>query len=294
MKMVDIKLSQGANPGHGGILPVAKLTQELADIRHVPMGQDVISPRAHSAFDNPTGLLEFIASLRDLSAGKPIGIKLCIGNMTEFMSITKAMMETGIAPDFITIDGGEGGTGAAPIELTNSVGMPLRDALIFVNNVLIGAGLRNKIKLIASGKIISAFHMLRMMALGADTINSGRGMMLALGCIQSRNCNNDHCPTGIATQNPSRFKALDINHKAQRVANYHASTIEHLVELTAVAGLERLEDIKPHHINHRIRGTIIKNYSELYPTIPEDCLVSESTVPEVWQANWKRASATAW
>ena len=294
VKMIEIKLSQGAKPGHGGILPAAKLTQEIAAIRHVAMGQDVISPPAHSAFDSPMGLLEFVARLRELSAGKPVGFKLCIGNTVEFLSIAKAMMETGITPDFITIDGGEGGTGAAPIELTNSVGMPLRDALIFVNNALIGAGLRDRIRIIASGKVYTAFHMLRMMALGADTINSARGMMLALGCIQSRSCNTDHCPTGIATQNPARFKALDIDHKATRVANYHAATIEHLVELTAVAGLERLEELEPRHINHRVQGTDIKNYSELYPTVDKNCLLNDSTVPVHWQAEWKQASAAAW
>jgi glutamate synthase domain-containing protein 2 len=294
VKMIEIKLSQGAKPGHGGILPAAKLTQEIADIRHVPMGYDVVSPAVHSAFVNPTGLLEFVASLRELSAAKPVGFKLCIGNTVEFLSIVKAMLETGIQPDFITIDGGEGGTGAAPIELTNSVGMPLRDALIFVNNALIGAGLRDQIRIIASGKIISAFHMLRMMALGADTINSARAMMFALGCIQSRRCNTDHCPTGIATQNPVRFKALDVEHKSIRVAKYHASVIKHLVELIAVAGLERLDQLEPRHINRRVNGTTVKSYSELYPTISANCLLTESTIPASWQARWEQATTSSW
>ncbi len=294
VKMIEIKLSQGAKPGHGGILPAAKLTQEIADIRHVPMGDDVVSPPAHSAFVNPTGLLEFIANLRELSAGKPVGFKLCIGNTVEFLSIVKAMLETGITPDFITIDGGEGGTGAAPIELTNSVGMPLRDALIFVNNALIGTGLREQIRIIASGKIISAFHILRMIALGADTINSARAMMFALGCIQSRRCNTDHCPTGIATQNPARFKSLDVEHKSVRVAKYHASVIKHLTELLAVTGLERLDQLKPIHINRRVTGTNVKTYKELYPTIPANCLLSESTIPAPWQAGWEQATASSW
>jgi glutamate synthase domain-containing protein 2 len=294
VKMIEIKLSQGAKPGHGGILPAAKLTQEIADIRHVPMGQDVVSPPAHSAFDSPVGLLEFVEKLRELSGAKPIGFKLCIGDTVEFLSIVKAMLETGITPDFITVDGGEGGTGAAPIELTNSVGMPLRDALIFVNNALTGAGLREHIRIIASGKALSAFHMLRLMALGADTINSARAMMLALGCVQSRSCNTDRCPTGVATQNPARFKALDIEQKSKRVANYHAAMIEHLDELIAVAGLDSLDQLEPRHINRRVNGTNVKNYSELYPCITCNCLLTESTVPPIWQANWKQADAAAW
>jgi len=294
VKMIEIKLSQGAKPGHGGILPAAKLTQEIADIRHVPMGQDVVSPPAHSAFDSPVGLLEFVEKLRELSGAKPVGFKLCIGDTVEFLSIVKAMLETGITPDFITIDGGEGGTGAAPIELTNSVGMPLRDALIFVNNALIGAGLREHIRIIASGKALSAFHMLRLMALGADTINSARAMMLALGCVQSRSCNTDRCPTGVATQNPARFKALDIEQKSKRVADYHAAMIEHLDELIAVAGLDSLDQLEPRHINRRVNGTNVKNYSELYPCITCNCLLTESTVPPNWQANWKQADAAAW
>ncbi len=294
VKMIEIKLSQGAKPGHGGILPAAKLTQEIADMRHVPLGEDVISPPAHSAFDSPVGLLEFVQKLRELSDMKPVGFKLCIGSPVEFLSITKAMLETGITPDFITIDGGEGGTGAAPIELTNSVGTPLRDALIFVNNALIGTGLRDRIRIIASGKALSAFHMLRLMALGADTINSARAMMFALGCVQSRSCNTDRCPTGIATQNPARFKALDIEHKSKRVARYHAAMIENLVELIAVAGLESLDQLEPKHINRRVIGTDVKNYQQLYPVITCGCLLSEDSMPSRWQAFMKEANASAW
>ena len=180
------------------------------------------------------------------------------------------------------------------MSLTNSVGMPLRDALIFVNNALIGTGLRDRIRLIVAGKALSAFHMLRLIALGADTVNSARAMMLALGCIQSRSCNTDHCPTGIATQNPARFKALDVDHKSKRVAHYHAAMIESLVDLIAVAGLERLDQLEPRHINHRVQGTIVQNYSELYPCITSNCLLSESTTPASWQANWQQATAAAW
>lgn len=294
VKMIEIKLSQGAKPGHGGILPAAKLTEEIANIRHVPMGLDVISPPSHSAFDSPAGLLEFISRLRELSGGKPIGFKLCIGKKSEFLAVCKAMLETGITPDFITIDGGEGGTGAAPIEFTNSVGMPLRDGLFFVHNALIGSGVRDRIRLIASGKAITAFHMLRLMALGADTINSARAMMFALGCIQSRVCNTDHCPTGVATQNPTRFKALDVTDKGQRVYKYHKAMIESLVELVAAAGLNTLDEVGPRYINQRVSGTIVKHYGELYPFIKSDCLLNESTMPDSWKDDWMQASASRW
>jgi glutamate synthase domain-containing protein 2 len=294
VKMIEIKLSQGAKPGHGGILPAIKLTQEIADIRHVPMGEDVISPAAHTAFSTPIGLLEFVAQLRQLSAGKPIGFKLCLGNRAEFLAICKAMVATGITPDFITVDGGEGGTGAAPIELTNSVGTPLRDALIFIHSALRGVGLRDQIRIIASGKAISAFHVLRLIALGADTVNMARAMMFSLGCIQSRHCNSDTCPTGIATQNPARYKALDVENKAKRVARYHYSIVENLKELLAACGLESLDELKPWHINRRVDGTQIKHYEELYPCISEYCLLSPENIPKAWKADWKCASATHW
>ena len=294
VKMIEIKLSQGAKPGHGGILPAIKLTQEIADIRHVPMGEDVISPPAHSAFSTPVGLLNFVARLRELSGGKPVGFKLCIGRKSEFLSICKAMLETGITPDFITVDGGEGGTGAAPVELTNSVGTPLRDGLIFVHNALTGSGLRDKVRIIASGKVLSAFHMLRLMALGADTLNSARAMMFALGCIQSRHCNQDTCPTGVATQNPARYRALDVEDKSVRVANYHASMISNLTELVAAAGLERLDDLRPCHIHRRVDGTETQNYAELYPCIAEGCLLTDSEIPECWRNDWDEASANTW
>lgn len=294
VKMIEIKLSQGAKPGHGGILPAAKLTEEIAAIRHVPMGQDVVSPAAHSSFDSPLGLLQFVASLRELSGGKPVGFKLCIGYKTEFLAICKAMLESGITPDFITIDGSEGGTGAAPIELTNSVGTPLRDALVFVNRALIGIGLRDQIRLIASGKAVSAFHVIRLLALGADTVNSARAMMFAIGCVQSRSCNTDKCPTGVATQDPARARALDVDDKSLRVYNYQREMVKNLLEVLAVAGLERLEDLRPHHINHRVGGTVVRNYDEMYPTIPVGCLLTESSIPEQWCAEWGLANAHAW
>lgn len=294
VKMIEIKLSQGAKPGHGGILPAAKVTPEIARIRDVPLGQDVISPPAHTAFDSPIGLLEFVARLRELSGGKPVGFKLCIGIKSEFLAICKAMLETGITPDFITIDGSEGGTGAAPIELTNSVGTPMRDGVSFVHSALRGIGLRDQIKLIAAGKAISAFHILRIMALGADLVNSARAMMLALGCIQSRSCNRNICPTGVATQDPARYKQLNIADKAQRVARYHNTTIHAMLELVSSAGLNDPSEVMPHHIYRRVNGPTIKTYADLYPGIECDCLLNSGTVPPAWQDDWQRADPTCW
>ena len=294
VKMIEIKLSQGAKPGHGGILPAVKLTQEIAEIRHVPMGHDVISPPAHTAFSTPQGLLRFVDSLRELCGGKPVGFKLCIGNRSEFLAICKAMIDTGITPDFITVDGKEGGTGAAPVELTNSVGTPLRQGLDFVHNALIGTGVREQIRIIAAGKVVSAFHMLRLMALGADTINSARAMMFALGCIQSRHCNLDTCPTGVATQDPARYKALDVEDKSARVARYHAAMIDNLVELVAAVGLNSLGELRPWHIQRRVNGVETRSYAELYPRLPEGCLRSDSGIPEDWRNDWKLAESNSW
>ena len=294
VKMIEIKLSQGAKPGHGGILPAAKLTEEIAKIRHVPMGEDVISPAAHTAFSTPAGLLEFVAELRKLSGGKPVGFKLCIGNKSEFIGICKAMLSTGITPDFITIDGSEGGTGAAPVELTNSVGTPMREAVNFAHNALIGFGVRDKIRLIGAGKVLSAFHLFRVLALGADTVNSARAMMLALGCIQSRACNTDHCPTGVATQDPARYQSLDSVAKGKRVSNYHNSMVHHLVELLEVAGLSSLEDIRPDHVQHRVGGSVVKSYAEVYPEIAPDVLLDEKSIPKDWQNSWASAAANNW
>lgn len=293
IKMIEVKLSQGAKPGHGGILPAAKLTPEIAEIRHVPLMKDVLSPPKHTAFEGPIGLLEFITHLRELSGGKPVGFKLSIGHRQEFLGICKAMLETGLRPDFITIDGGEGGTGAAPIEFTNSVGMPLRDALHFVHSALVGCGLRDEIHLIASGKAFSAFHVYRLLALGADLVNSARGMMFALGCIQSRQCHADTCPTGVATQNPKRFKHLDISDKAKRVANYQVSVVHHLMELTAAAGLECPSQILPEHMNRRVSMNNVLTYKEIYPCLSKGILLNgEGT--ESWKKWWDEADSKRW
>ncbi len=294
VKAIEVKLSQGAKPGHGGILPKEKITPEIAEIRGVPLGRDVISPPAHSAFSTPVGLLEFLQRLRELSGGKPVGFKLCVGFPVEFLSICKAMVQTGITPDFITVDGSEGGTGAAPLELTNSVGMPLREALRLVDNALRGVGLRDQIRVIAAGKIVTGFDIFRAIALGADLCNAARPMMLALGCIQARRCNSNTCPVGIATQDPSRYLAIDVDDKARRVANYHRETIAAFLELMASAGLETPRQIRPHHIFRRVDPMTIQSFAEIYPSIPDGALLEEASVPPLWRAYWRAASAECW
>ncbi len=294
VRMIEIKLSQGAKPAHGGILPKEKLTPEIAEIRGVPLGEDVISPPAHSAFDTPIGLLEFVARLRELSGGKPVGFKLCIGIRSEFLAICKAMVATEILPDFITIDGAEGGTGAAPLELTNSVGMPMRDGLRFAHNALRGVGLRDSVTLICAGKIATAFHMFRTMALGADLCNMARPMMLALGCIQARRCNTNTCPVGVATQDPSRYLGIDVQDKAARVAEYHRATMHAFLELLAGAGLSGAHEIQPQHVLRRIDPFTIRNFEQIYPTLEPGTLLDAQSVPDEWADDWKSAAATHW
>jgi glutamate synthase domain-containing protein 2 len=267
IKMIEIKLSQGAKPGHGGVLPGAKVTAEIAETRGVSIGLDCISPSAHSAFASPQGLLDFIVELRRLSGGKPVGFKLCIGHRWEFMALCKAMLASNITPDFIVIDGAEGGTGAAPLEFTDHIGMPMREGLNFVHNALIGCGLRDRIKLGASGKIASAFDIARAMALGADWCNSARGFMFALGCIQSLSCHTDHCPTGVATQDPLRQRALVVTDKAARVAMFHNSTLRALSEVVAAAGLDHPNQLRPRHLSRRISQHEVVGYDQLFPTL---------------------------
>ena len=293
VKIIEIKLSQGAKPGHGGILPKEKLTPEIAEIRGVPMGEDVISPPAHTSFSTPVGLLEFVARLRELSGGKPVGFKLCVGYRTEFLAICKAMVETQILPDFITVDGSEGGTGAAPPELTNSVGMPLRDGLRFVHSALQGVGLRSKMRVIAAGKIVTSFHMFRTIALGADLCNAGRPMMLALGCIQARRCNSNDCPVGIATQVPQRYQAIDVKDKAARVANFHKASIQAFLELLAGSGLSHPSEIRPGHVLRRIDPFTVKPFDEIYPVLDDGALLNND-IPDSWRSDWNAANASAW
>ena len=274
VKMIEIKLSQGAKPGHGGILPAAKVTPEIAKIRLVEMGQDVISPPYHTAFTNPLEMMAFIKKLRELSEGKPIGFKLCLGHKSEFLAICKAMISTGIYPDFITVDGGEGGTGAAPLEFSNSVGMPLREALAFVYDALTGFNLKKDIKIIASGKVATGFDLVKNFALGADMCNSARGMMFALGCIQALECNNNTCPTGVATQDKSLMKGLVVEEKKQRVANFHKATVASAIQMIGAAGLQHPDDIHRMFIYRRVSSSQIQTYGELFPYIPKGSLLN--------------------
>ncbi len=283
VKMIEIKLSQGAKPGHGGVLPAIKNTEEIAEIRHVKPHIDILSPPSHSAFSNPFEMMEFIKQLRELSGGKPIGFKLCVGKKEEFIDICKAMIEKGITPDFITVDGGEGGTGAAPVEFSNSIGMPLREGLVFVHDTLVGFDLKDEIKIIASGKIFSGFHMVRAKALGADLCNSARAMMLSVGCIQARECNINTCPTGVATQNKSLMKGLVVEEKSQRVANYHDETIHSFLEMIAAAGLKHHDEIERKHVNRRIGMHTIAKYNEIYPAIKKGSLLNKETIPNSYK-----------
>ncbi|MBD8495001.1 FMN-binding glutamate synthase family protein [Pseudomonas syringae] len=291
VKMVEIKLSQGAKPGHGGILPKHKVTQEIASTRGVPMGQDCISPSSHSAFSTPLELMQFIAQLRELSGGKPVGFKLCLGHPWEFMGIAKAMLETGILPDFIVIDGAEGGTGAAPVEFTDHLGVPMREGLLFVHNTLVGINLRDKIKLGASGKIISAFDIASVLAIGADWSNAARGFMFAIGCIQSQSCHTNKCPTGVATQDPLRQRALVVENKGTRVYNFHRSTLKALAEMLAAAGLTNPSQLTARHLVRRMSATEVKLFSQMHVFLKPGELLSGQVAGEFYERMWRAARA---
>jgi glutamate synthase domain-containing protein 2 len=290
IKMIEIKISQGAKPGHGGVLPAAKVSEEISKIRGVAMGRDCISPARHAAFSTPLELMAFITRLRELSEGKPVGFKLCIGHSWEFLGICKAMLETGVSPDFIVVDGKEGGTGAAPLEFSDRLGLPLREGLIFARDALIGAGLREKIKIGCSGKIVTAFDMAAAFALGADWCNAARGFMFSLGCIQSLSCHKDTCPTGVATQDPTRARALIVADKKERVKNFHAAMLHALGELTGAAGLEHPQDFRPDHFFRRVTDREVLSFAELYPSLERGELVSGAH-EEKWRKMWAMARA---
>jgi glutamate synthase domain-containing protein 2 len=292
IKMIEIKLSQGAKPGHGGVLPGPKVSPEIAAARGVPVGVDCISPARHSAFSTPVEMLQFIAQLRNLSGGKPVGFKLCIGHPTEFMAICKAMHETGILADFIVVDGKEGGTGAAPLEFTDHVGTPLREGLAFVHNCLVGTGLREHIRIGASGRIITGFDMARAIALGADWCNVARGFMFALGCVQSLSCHTDRCPTGVATQNPRRQKALIVPDKAERVRRFHDSTLAALAELIAAAGLTHPRQLRRSTIMKRLSPFKLCSLAEIYPELAPGEILAGARDP-LYADVWARSDANS-
>src|SRR3984957_15413730 len=289
IKMIEIKLSQGAKPGHGGVLPGAKVSAEIATIRGVEQGKECISPASHSAFSPPLEIMSFIAKLRMLSGGKPVGFKLCLGHPWEFLALCKAMVESGTYPDFIVVDGKEGGTGAAPIEFMDRLGMPMRDGLVFVNNAIIGIGARKRIRIGVAGKIITAFDMARAMALGADWCNSARGFMFSLGCIQSLSCHTDRCPTGVATQDPTRSRALYVPDKSERVYNFHRSTLHALRALTAAAGRDHPSHFPPVHFWRRLNVLEATPFAELYPSVEKVELVAGAR-DESLRKSWNMAS----
>jgi glutamate synthase domain-containing protein 2 len=291
VKMIEIKFSQGAKPGHGGILPKEKVTDEIAAIRLVSKGQDILSPPSHSAFTTPLELMDFVKLLRKGSGGKPIGMKICIGNKSEFLSICKAMVETQTYLDFITVDGGEGGTGAAPQEYSDHVGMPLRDALAFVYDALNGFGIKNQIKIICSGKVITGFDIIKNLSIGADLCNSARGMMFALGCIQALECHANTCPTGVATQNPELMKGLVPEEKSIRVARFQHETVKSAMDLMASAGISHPDDVTRDVVSTRVERNTVETYAQTYPELESGSLLYESTVPKEFFYFWKKASA---
>ena len=293
VKMIEIKLSQGAKPGHGGVLPGAKVTAEIAAARGVPEGVDCISPASHSAFRTPVEMMQFIDKLRKLSGGKPTGFKLCIGHAWEWFAMVKAMLQTGITPDFIVVDGAEGGTGAAPLEFADHVGSPLQEGLLLVHNTLKGVRLRDKIKIGCAGKVISAFDIARMMALGADWCNSGRGFMFAVGCIQSQSCHTGTCPTGVTTQDPHRQLALVVPDKAQRVYQYHEATLEALKEMVQAAGLQHPQDITAYHISQRVNDSEVRLLANVVPRVKTGSLLDDNIDEDhkVYKNYWHKVNA---
>lgn len=288
VKGVMIKLSQGAKPGIGGVLPGEKVTQEIAEARGVEAGKTVESPAAHPEFSTPRELLEFVARVRRGAQGKPVGIKFCVGSRIEVLSLCRAMLETGILPDWITVDGSEGGTGAAPVEFEDTVGLPLTDGLVVVHNALVGAGLRDKISIGVGGKIVGGADVVRRMALGADFTNSARGMMMATGCIQAQKCNTNSCPSGVATQDPWLSRGVDVEDKGARVRNFHVGVMKSARRILASMGLEDFKDLGPEHVMHRIDTTHSASYARLYDWLEPGALV-DGTAPEDWQENWERA-----
>lgn len=290
VKMIELKLSQGAKPAHGGILPGVKVTEEIAKIRMLEVGVDAISPPMHPEFSTPIGLLEFIAKLKKLSGGKPVGMKLCIGHQSEFMAICKAMIATGITPDFITVDGAEGGTGAAPLIFADRVGTPINEAITFVHNCLVGVGLRDKMRLIASGKVATDYDMLTKIALGADTCNAARAMMFALGCIQSLQCNTDRCPTGVATQNKHRWQSLDVPDKSMRVGNFHRRILSDFSEIVGALGLSSPDELNASHVRKYTDIGVSKSFAEIYPIAKKGELLDAAAVG-IYADLWRNAKA---
>ncbi|NHA69768.1 FMN-binding glutamate synthase family protein [Phycicoccus flavus] len=289
VKLVSLKLSQGAKPGIGGVLPAKKVTKEIAEVRQVPQGEKCVSPPAHRVFSTPTELVEFVARMRELSGGKPAGFKLCVGSRLDVLAICKAILEVGTAPDFIIVDGSEGGTGAAPLEFEDHVGMPLTHGLMTVHNALVGAGLRDRVKVGASGKVAQGNDIVKRLVQGADYTNSARAMMMAAGCIQAQRCSTDTCPSGVATQDPRRARALDVGDKSERVRRYQEATVAEAMQLMAAMGVRSPDQLSPFHLRRNITETEARSYAELYDWLEPGQLLQDA--PESWAADWRLASA---
>ncbi|WP_051218085.1 FMN-binding glutamate synthase family protein [Nocardioides insulae] len=288
VKAVSLKLSQGAKPGIGGVLPAAKVTEEIARIRDVPVGEKCVSPPAHRAFGTPVELVGFLARMRDLAGGKPVGLKLCVGSRVEVLALCKAMLAVGTGPDFIVVDGSEGGTGAAPLEYEDHVGMPLTEGLMTVHNALVGAGLRDRIRVGASGKVAAGNDIVKRLIQGADYTNAARAMMMATGCIQSQRCHTGRCPVGVATQSPRRARALDVPDKSERVRRYQHSTVEEAVRIMASMGVRDPAELTPHHLRRNVTGMRSRSYADLHEWLAPGELVDQA--PPGWAEDWRAAS----
>ena len=292
VKMIEIKLSQGAKPGHGGVLPAKKITPEISAIRGIPMGKDCLSPPGHTAFSSPRGLLQWVQQLRELSGGKPVGFKLCVGKRREFLAVVKAMHETKILPDYIVVDGGEGGTGAAPAEFSDHMGCPLNEALVLVHNALVGIDVRKHVRVLVSGRITTGFDIIAKIAMGADACYAARAMMMALGCIQALRCNSNHCPTGVATNDETLMKGLVVSDKRVRVRNFHEETIHSVAELLGAMGLTHTMQLRPWHLMHRVGPFDIRHYGELFHYLEPGELLGNP--PPSFKRAWEMAAADAW
>lgn len=295
IKMIEIKLSQGAKPGHGGLLPKAKISKSIAEARKLPFPatDDCHSPARHSSFNNPQELVEFIAKVRDVSGGLPVGVKMCVGEPAEFGTLCRAMIEVGNGPDFITVDGAEGGTGAAPPELSDYMGLPLEEGLVAVRNLLEGAGLRDKVRINASGRITSGFSIVKTLALGADVTSAARAFMMSLGCIQALKCNTNKCPTGVATQNKELMYGLCPEDKAVRVYHYHAKTLQSASDIVGIIGHDRFSELSPKDIMRRVRQGRVATLYECYPTVEPGCLL-DGRGPERLQYVWDKSTSRRW
>ncbi|MDN5743485.1 MAG: FMN-binding glutamate synthase family protein [Nocardioidaceae bacterium] len=287
VKLVSLKLSQGAKPGIGGVLPGAKVSPEIARTRGIPVGEKCVSPAYHQVFSTPRELVRFIAHFRELAGGKPAGFKLCVGSRTDVLALCKAMIAEGVTPDFIVVDGAEGGTGAAPLEYEDHVGMPLTEGLMTVHNALVGTGLRDQIKLGASGKVSNGVDIVKRIIQGADYTNAARAMMQAVGCIQSQRCHTNHCPVGVATQDPRRMRALDVPTKTERVTRYQAAAVEQATQVLASMGLSSFDQLEPQYLRRRVHDGLVVSYADLFVHLQPGQLLAEP--PETWTQDWVRA-----